>query len=431
MPKIIDFDSYLILCFGKICFAISAMTPERPSLLALADDAGQSSTDEDSPFVPNPRRAKWIDRISAHGPWDGSTDPLSLRGAPSLPMPVEVSNKASLVPFFEHISVQMAHTKPPPYYDTDFLDFKKAVLYADGRVDLCKMATGPTNIGDLMDSLQSNHFAKHFLPGNNIIGSTGAKAIADFVKGKPDQFETWYLAGNFIDTASFSILVDAMIESKVITNFWLKRNPLMAKSAMDVFRLIEHSPVLRTLDLDQTELGDDGVAQLFRLLAKYEKPIALRHIYLTAVGIGARACQPISDYLCSPHCALESLYIPLRYSVPVSKLIELHNDSHSNHAASTTTQFTFSRLYQAIHLSRLLTSVRPTLLKDLGMRFNWITDASATALENVIRANNLQYLIISYTPMTQTALKSIYDAVLSSQSILWFHVAPLVKGGKS
>ena len=65
------------------------------------------------------------------------------------------------------------------------------------------------------------------------------------------------------------------------------------------------------------------------------------------------------------------------------------------------------------------------------MRFNWITDVSATALANVIRATNLQYLNISYTPMTQTALNSVYDAVLSSKSILWFYAQPLVKGGKS
>lgn len=242
-------------------------------------------------------------------------------------MPVEVSDEASLAPFLEHLRKDGTHEAADagvagfePYYETDFLEFKKGVLYADGRVDLCKMATGPRNIGDLMDSLRSNHFAKHFLLGNNIIGPTGAKAIADFIKEKPDQFETWYLAGNCIDAASFGILVDAMVQSKVITNVWLKRNPLMAESASDVFRLVEHSPVLRTLDLDQTELGDDGVAQLFRLLAKLEKPIALRHIYLNAVGIGARACQAISDYLCSPHCGLESLYMS---SNPVGQSVTL------------------------------------------------------------------------------------------------------------
>ncbi|KXT04178.1 hypothetical protein AC578_57 [Pseudocercospora eumusae] len=134
-----------------------------------------------------------IDRISAQGPWDESSDPLSLRGAPSLPMPVEVSDKDSLAPFFEHLRKDGTHEAAgdgaaglEPYYETNLFEFKKVVLYADGRVDLCKIVSGPRNIGDLMDSLRSNHSAKHFLLGNNIIGPTGAKAIADFIREKPD-----------------------------------------------------------------------------------------------------------------------------------------------------------------------------------------------------------------------------------------------------
>lgn len=49
-------------------------------------------------------------------------------------------------------------------------------------MDLCKVVVGPPHIGALMDSLKSNTFVKHFLLGNNIIGPTGAKHIAHFVK---------------------------------------------------------------------------------------------------------------------------------------------------------------------------------------------------------------------------------------------------------
>ena len=43
------------------------------------------------------RNAKfdWVKRISKQGPWDEVNDPLSLSGAPSLPMPVDVSDKVS------------------------------------------------------------------------------------------------------------------------------------------------------------------------------------------------------------------------------------------------------------------------------------------------------------------------------------------------
>lgn len=68
-----------------------------------------------------------------------------------------------------------------PYYNTELIEFEKGVLYADGRIDLCKMVAGPRNIGDLMDSLKPNTFSRHFLLGNNVIGPTGAKAIASFI----------------------------------------------------------------------------------------------------------------------------------------------------------------------------------------------------------------------------------------------------------
>lgn len=209
--------------------------------------------------------------VSRQGPWDEANDPLPLSGAASLPMPVEQSDKESLAPFFAHLAADGTHeptsaslngnTGIPgvePYYNTELMEFEKGVIYADGRVDLCKMATGPRNIRDLMDSLKSNTLSKHFLLGNNIIGPTGAKAIARFIDEYPDRFETWYLAGNCIDTPGLMVLVDSMVKSSTITNVWLKRNPLGVDAVKDVFRLITETRNLRTLDLDQTELGDTG-----------------------------------------------------------------------------------------------------------------------------------------------------------------------------
>jgi Ran GTPase-activating protein (RanGAP) involved in mRNA processing and transport len=149
-------------------------------------------------------------------------------------------------------------------------------------MDLCKMVLGPKTIGDLMESLKTNTFITHFLLGNNIIGPHGAKCIADFLKQIPNRMDTWYLAGNCIDMASFQILVDEWVKSTSVTNIWLKRNPLMPAAADDLFRLITQTANLRTLDLDQTELGDAGVTELFTKLAQHvpEKPLALRQ-YVT------------------------------------------------------------------------------------------------------------------------------------------------------
>jgi hypothetical protein len=265
----------------------------------------------------------WDKRILKQGPWDPISDPWSLDGAPSLPMPVKIANPDTLAPFFDHLSLNGTEEKSSstraaeegieieePYYDVKSLEFEKGVLYSDRRMDLCKMVLGPTNIGDLIESLKTNTFVTHFLLGNNIIGPRGAKCIADFLKEFPNRMDTWYLAGNCIDTASFKILVDEWVKSTSVTNIWLKRNPLMSASAHDVFRLITQTANLRTLDLDQTELGDAGVAELFSDLAKHvpEKPLALRHIYLNAVGIGHRGATAIAKYLASPHCTLDAVY---------------------------------------------------------------------------------------------------------------------------
>ena len=114
-----------------------------------------------------------------------------------------------------------------------------------------------------------------------MIGPIGAKRIAKFVAEHPNKIETWYLAGNCISTADFRFLATAFISSPAITNIWLKRNPLGSNAASALVELITRTPHLRTLDLDQTELGDAGVAELFSgLAAKDLHDLPLRNIYL-------------------------------------------------------------------------------------------------------------------------------------------------------
>lgn len=264
----------------------------------------------------------WNPRILKQGPWNPTTDSLSLEGAPSLPMPVEIARPEVLAPFFQHLALggndQLSSTIhgekegleiKEPYYDTSAIEFERGVSYSDGRMDLCKMVLGPNNIAALMESLRTNTFITHFLLGNNIIGPYGAQCIADFVQQFPNRMDTWYLAGNCIDAPSLEILVNAWAQSTSTTNIWLKRNPLGPSAADYLFRLVAKTANLRTLDLDQTELGDAGVTQLFERLVKYNKPIALRHLYMSAIGVGVKAATAIGDYLATAHCKLESLYL--------------------------------------------------------------------------------------------------------------------------
>ena len=173
-----------------------------------------------------------------------------------------------------------------------------------------KRVLGPPHIPTLIKSLEGNTFVRHFLLGNNIIGGVGACAIARFVQTHPDQIETWYLAGNCIDEAGLQRLTSAWVTSNAITNIWLKRNPLGPSAFNEVYRLITETANLRSLDLDQTELGNESVARLFHLLTVSLCPqLPLRHLYLNAVGISTYACQAIALYLESPDCPIESLYV--------------------------------------------------------------------------------------------------------------------------
>lgn len=383
-------------------------------------------------------RETWRSRIQAQGAWDELNDPVSSHGAISLPMPVDQASKDSLAPFFKHLQSDGAISADSKAVlgnelgtDMQLVEYPKGVLYADGRVDLCKVVVGPRSIQDLMDSLKSNTFVKHFLLGNNIIGAVGAKAIASFVDDQPNKFETWYLAGNCINGDSLKLLVDSMLKSTAITNVWLKRNPLGSDAAADVARLISGSHI-QTLDLDQTELGDAGVAELFSILSTNASPTSLRHIYINACGVST-ACKQIADYLASPSCKLESLYMSCN---PVGNAVTLLADGlKNNHSLKRLTLQSCG--LKGDTTATLLNAVvsHPALIKidlgqaytteDLDQRYNWLTDECADALVEVTETTALQCLLLDDVPMSRTALNKILTAVAASKSTLLFSARTL------
>ena len=134
-------------------------------------------------------------------------------------------------------------------------------------------------------------------------------SIASYMSRHPNQIETWYLAGNCNNSAGLETLVTAWSISSSIRHIWLKRNPPGPSSAKSLFELITKTPNLVTLDLDQTELRDAGVKELFDMLAEVDRQdvIPLRHIYLNANGIGEAACRSIASFLTSKRCLVDSL----------------------------------------------------------------------------------------------------------------------------
>ena len=397
----------------------------------------------------------WSSRIMAQGPWDPVKTPVSLDGCPAIPMPVQVAQEDDLARFFDHLAAGGNHElngdeggfeldggAGEPYYGVKGAEFKKGVVYEDGRMDLCKMVVGPDHIWRLMDSLRDNHFVRHFLLGNNIIGPSGARAIANFISELPDRMDTWYLAGNCIDGPSFRILVDALVQSPAVTSVWLKRNPLGPDAAHDVFRLITGTENLHTLDLDQTELGDRGMAQLFTELSAYKPPasgsgkLPLRNIYLNGSGIGRNAAAALAAFLQSPHCGLTSIYMSLNplgdkgckaLADALPKAPQLARLVLQSVGASTHGVAALCEGLKGHEGIRTFDISQGFATEDLGQAYNYLDDDVVPSLEGLLKsAPNLEYLSLSYCPINPPKLRELSKAVLEAPSLLYYNAISIL-----
>jgi len=396
----------------------------------------------------------WVTRITSQGPWDPKKKPVSTSGVQAIPMPVQIAEEDQLTPFFSHLNrngthlldqdsvdgVELDGGKGEPHYGTKGAEFRKGVVYEDGRMDLCKMVVGPDHIWKLMESLCSNEFVRHFLLGNNIIGPSGAQAIAWFIRQLPERIDTWYLAGNCIDGQSFKILVDAMIESPTITNVWMKRNPLGPEAAQDVFKLITQTVNLRTLDLDQTELGDKGVTDLFNMLAEYIGPedskLPLRNLYLNGNGLSFSGAAAIGKFLASSHCDLTSIYLStnplgdegvkaLAQELPyVPNLTRLFLQSVGVSTPGAVALFKSLAGHTNI---RTLDVGQSYVAHDLGQAYNFFEDEAVPFVLKLLQSTpQLEYFNLGQCAITEPGLIEISHAVAASPSMLYYRAESVI-----
>lgn len=409
-------------------------------------------TEEDPKTEIVPLPSTWIGRVKSQGPWNQQRTPKELQGAPSLPMPVSIASPESLFPCFDHISKNGTHLPllngghqykldTEQHYGIPYIEFEKGVIYEDRRVDLCKMVLGPTNIDGLLDSLEENEFIEHFLLGNNIIGPAGCRRIGRFLKDHPDRMDTWYLAGNCIDAKGFDRMAANLAESKA-TNIWLKRNPLGPESVRNLELLIKTSKSLRTLDLDQTELGDDGVTQLFDALHSHDspEPYTIQHLYMNAIGIGPQAAASINRFLLSPLCKLKSLYLsnnPLGDDGVTALCQGLGQNATLERLMLSSvgmTTFGAKRVFTSLkgHSTLMTFDVAQSYAtKDLGAHFNHIGDGATEAISDFIRLTpNLRLLDLSYTALSYKSIQEIVVyGVLRSASLCSFPISTIIDLG--
>ncbi|KAJ7160098.1 hypothetical protein C8R46DRAFT_905678 [Mycena filopes] len=301
------------------------------------------------------------------------------------------------------------------------VEFKRGVVYDDGRLDLCKMVVGPTHIDKLLDALEENTVITQFLLGNNVISTTGARRIAKFIADYPERIETWYLAGNHIRAAGFQLLVDAMVDSPRITNVWLKRNPLTPDSIDNVVRLITQTPNLRTLDLENTELGNDGVARIMTELTGRDLP--LRNLYLNANGAGEVAAIAIAGYLAHPACKLESLYLASNPigdagALPLAEALQTNTSLLRLSVGSTgLTSRGTAALCRALALHPRIMSLDLAASQTTrvhAQRFNHLADSAIPAIIALMQNPTMRHIDLGRTRLSADGLEDVKAAVPAS-----------------
>ncbi|PVH81075.1 RNI-like protein [Cadophora sp. DSE1049] len=389
--------------------------------------------------------------IRIQGPWAGQdVDPVDLKGPTAIPMPVEIGKAEDFEPIFAFLEQDIAFdevsipeasrskfefaTMNKNYtgargvellWESPLLEFERGIVYDDGRLDLCKKVVGPTHIGQLMKSLESNNHIEHFLLGNNAISSTGAKMIADFIAKYPNRMETWYLAGCHITRTGLQILASQMIASASITNLWFKRNPFGSGSSSILAELVLKTRNLRTLDLETTELGDEGTRRFIDAITG--KPSSLQNLYLNANGIGQSACASLSKYLASPECVLESLFLSTN-PIGDAGMALLAPGLAKNKTLKRLTVASAGLTNKGVSLlaKALTTEAHPLHTLDLGasqttkahgQKFNYLNDNCIETLKPLILSPSLRSLNLGRTVFTLAGMQDIRSTAAQSELV--------------
>lgn len=155
-----------------------------------------------------------------------------------------------------------------------------------------------------------------------------------------------------------------------------------------------HSPNLRTLDLDQTELGDKGVKDVFVWPVCCGRTLPLRNIYLNAIGMGSSACSALSYYLMMPYCTLESIYMscnPVRNAGASHLAHGLASNKSLTRLSMTSCGLKSSGAEQIVTAlkdhPRLETLIigQSYATEDLHARYNWIGDETVPSIKALIK----------------------------------------------
>jgi Ran GTPase-activating protein (RanGAP) involved in mRNA processing and transport len=359
--------------------------------------------------------------------------PISERISKPTAMVVNVAPIDELKPLFNHLKSNkpLEHN----FFDKDrknmCMKFQRGALYDDGRIDLCKQVVPSDHMKELMECLAHSNKIQHFLLGNNIIGTQGAIAIADYIKST-HNIKTWYLAGNDFDKDGIKYICDALQDDNVCTDLWLKRNPINSGS-IHIKHLLEKNKTIDTLDLQNTAIMD-GVKDIFEGL---KSNISLKILYLDANGITSASAPYIADYfdylVKNDIYGIDSLFLNINRLEDDGVIQIAQSMSKYRHlkrvdfGANGFTEKAMEYIYHAFksHPNLLVLNMGPyKSVSDMEEITNCISDSGAEYISKLIKENKvLEYLDITHNGITEKGMSMIIEGLESNDTIIQLSIS--------
>jgi Ran GTPase-activating protein (RanGAP) involved in mRNA processing and transport len=173
------------------------------------------------------------------------------------------------------------------------LEFPRGVI-EDGRLDLCKQALGPEGAQRILLALDTRQEIRSILLGTNALHDEGARSVGEAMR-RNRNLETVYLGCNGITARGLESLCSAIEDGAGTSALWLKRNPIGLPGAERLAHMLQRPHSLRTLDLVNTGLGDEGACRVLRSIMA--SPQGLERLYLGGNGLTATSATVASDLL--------------------------------------------------------------------------------------------------------------------------------------